>query len=104
MKIERTSDGKIELRLSGDSEHFKRLANAVREILDGQWIEQIDSFDQSYWDLDVQGRKITLHREHYLGVSVFCNDEAPLRSLLEQLQRTFEDIELRPDLKEGAGA
>lgn len=90
MKIERTPSGKIELRVSEDPENFKQLAEVVRTKLRGRWTEQLDYFDQSYWDLDVQGNRITVHREHYLGVSVFCEDVAPLRSLLEQLQREFE--------------
>jgi hypothetical protein len=92
MKIERTSTGKIELRLSDDPDQFKRLAEVVRKKLEGRWTEQLDEFDQSYWDLDVGGKKITVHREHFLGVSVFCDDDAPLRSLLEDIQREFETV------------
>jgi hypothetical protein len=90
MKIERTPTGKLELRLSGDPDDFKRLAEVVRKKVDGHWTEQLDDLDQSYWDLDVKGKKITVHREHYLGVSVFCDDDASLRSLLEHLQRDLK--------------
>jgi hypothetical protein len=92
MKIEHTRTGKIELRLSEDPDRFKHLAEVVRKKLGGRWLEQIDDLDQSYWDLDVQGKKITVHREHYLGVSVFCDDDAGMRSLLEQLQHDFEAV------------
>lgn len=95
MKIERTPSGKIELRLSEDPDQFERLAESVRGRLQGRWSGQIDGFDQSYWDLDVQGKSITLHREHYLGVSVCCDDEVDLRSLLEELQRDFETTPAR---------
>ena len=90
MKIERTSTGKIELRLSDDPEQFEALAEVVRKTLAGTWIERLDQFDQSYWDLDVQGTTITVHREHFLGVSVFCDDESAKAELLERLKFSFE--------------
>jgi hypothetical protein len=86
MKIERTDTGLIELRLSEDPEQFVRLAEEVRTKLGGRWTEKIDGLDQSYWDLDVQGIVVTVHREHYLGVSVFGKDEPGRRSVLEKLQ------------------
>lgn len=89
MKIERTDTGLLELRLSVDPEQFKNIADEVRTMLDGRWTDQINGLDQSYWDLDVDGHKITVHREHYLGVSVFCSDEPAKRLLLEQLHRAF---------------
>jgi hypothetical protein len=90
MNIERTSGGKIELWLSDDPKQFRRLAAFVKSKLGGHWAEQVDGLDQSYWDLEVQGKKITVHREHYLGVSVFSDDERSQHLLLEQLMRDFE--------------
>ena len=90
MKLERTSTGKIELRLSDDADRFKALAKAVRAKLGGRWAERLDYFDQSYWDLEVQGKIITVHREHFLGVSVFCDDEPAKTELLERLRLSFE--------------
>jgi hypothetical protein len=90
MNIERRAAGSIELRLSDDPDQFTFLAEAIRKKFAGRWTEQVDGLDQSYWDLDVQGKKITVHREHYLGVVVFCDDDAPGRLLLELLQRDFE--------------
>jgi len=86
MKIERTATGLIELRISDDPEQFKRLAEEIRKQLGGRWTEKVDGLDQSYWNLDVQGEKITVHREHYLGVSVFGDDQPTKRSILVRLQ------------------
>ena len=90
MKIERTDTGLVELRISDDSEQFKHLAEEVRNKLGGRWIEKLDGLDQSYWDLDVQGEKVTVHREHYEGVSVFCDDQPAKISVLERLQTLLE--------------
>lgn len=91
MKIERTDTGLIELRLSDDPEQFRRIAEEVRLKLGGCWTERLNDFDQSYWDLDVAGQKITVHREHYLGVSVFCRDEPAKRLVIERLRNVWED-------------
>ena len=80
----------VELRISDDPEQFKRLVEDIRKKLGGRWIEKLDGLDQSYWDLDVQGEKVTLHREHYLGVSVFCDDQPAKVSVLERLQSLLE--------------
>ena len=90
MNIERRTSGCIELRLSDDPDQFASLAEAIRKKLAGRWTQQTDGLDQSYWDLDVEGKKITVHREHYLGVIVFCDDDASGRLLLERLQRDLE--------------
>jgi hypothetical protein len=86
VNIERTPAGRLELRLSDDAERFRSIAETVRATLDGRWLEQVDGPDQSYWDLAVDGRKLTVHREHYLGVSIFCADEPASRALIERLQ------------------
>ena len=90
MKLERTPTGRVELRLSENPDDFSRLAEIVQKMLKGKWKKQLDGLDQSYWDLDVDGIILTVHREHYLGVSVFCfEDEAQVR-LLEKLKSAFE--------------
>jgi hypothetical protein len=77
MTIRQTPNGTIELRLSDNPDRFQSLGESVKEKLGARWADQIDGLDQSYWDLDVGGIKLTLQLEHYLGVSVFCEDSAP---------------------------
>lgn len=90
MKFERTNSGQIEIRLSYDPGQFRRIAEKVRTKLGGEWLARIDGLDQSYWDLNVAGQKITVHREHYLGVSVFSADDPSKRLLLERLLVEFD--------------
>ena len=97
MQLERTPTGRVELRLSKDPDEFRSLAGTVKKMLNGRWKTQADGLDQSYWDLEVDGITITVHREHYLGVSVICDmDEAKVR-LLERLKVAFEADELLKD-------
>jgi Protein of unknown function (DUF3630) len=91
MNVERTDTGLLEIRLSDDPDQFDNLAEIVRSQLDGTWTAQINGLDQSYWDLDVSGHKITVHREHYLGVSVSSSDEPAKWLLLERLQHLSAD-------------
>src|ERR1043166_9521294 len=90
MKIVRRPTGNFELRISDDSGQFRLLAEKVRKTLGGRWIEKLDGLDQSYWDLDVQGGIVTVHREHYLGVFVFCDDQPAQIRVLERLQSLWE--------------
>jgi hypothetical protein len=89
MNIERMAAGQIAISLSRDSDDFVRFAEIARKKLGGKWIAKIDGLDQSYWDLDVQGEKITVHREHYMGVSVLADDVPAKRAMLEILQRDW---------------
>lgn len=86
MNIARTPAGQLELRLSDDTERFRSIAENIKATFGGRWLAQVDGPDQSYWDLEVDGRKLTVHREHYLGVVVFCDDEPASRALLERLR------------------
>jgi hypothetical protein len=90
MKLERTPTGLIEIQLSDDESQFLHFAELVRKVLKGKWTEKINGLDQTYWDLEVQGQIITLHREHYLGVSVFCKDKPEEIAVLERLKEILE--------------
>lgn len=92
MNIERRPSGKIGVQLTEDSDQFCELAELVRAALGGEWLQQLDHHDQSYWDLDVHGMKLTVHREHYLGVFVFCEDAPAHRELLERHLPDFENM------------
>ena len=85
MKLERPPTGRGELRLSGDADRFRAIADDVQKKLKGEWRERVDGMDESYWDLEVGGQTITVHRQHYLGVSVICDDEPAKIALLERL-------------------
>ncbi len=50
---------------------FERSADLLAEAFRGRWSEQADGLDQRYWDLAVGDVKVTLHLEHYLGISLF---------------------------------
>jgi hypothetical protein len=65
------ADWVAELQLADDPDYFRRTAESLRALLGGEWSAQLDDFDQSYWDLSTSNGVITVHREHYLGVSAW---------------------------------
>lgn len=68
---------------------FCHTAYTLEEALDGTWTAQLDGGDQIYWDLAADGGKITLHQEHFLGISIYVaadlgDDHEPSMRLLEK--------------------
>jgi hypothetical protein len=53
---------------------FDRSAYLLAQAFQGRWSEQADGLDQRDWDLVVGGVKVTLHLDHYLGISLFPAD------------------------------
>ena len=68
-----TEGERTEAHLSGDSDWrlFERIAGLIAEGFNGRWVEKLDGPDQRYWDVEIGGLKLTLHSEHYLGISLF---------------------------------
>lgn len=66
-------NGRTVARLSATAswELFDSIANAMEIRFGGRWINKLDGFDQRYWDLEIDEVVLTLHLEHYLGISLF---------------------------------
>jgi hypothetical protein len=64
-------DWVTELHLARDPDRFRQIAESFQSLLGGEWTAQLDGLDQSYWDLSTSGGVVTVHREHYLGVSAW---------------------------------
>lgn len=65
--------------VSGNSDWllFERVAAALESGLPCKWICRLDGIDQRYWDLEAESGRLTLHLEHYLGITLFASREAP---------------------------
>ncbi|MNP44365.1 hypothetical protein D3C76_1382270 [compost metagenome] len=62
----------------------------LEQGLGGCWEQKLDALDQRYWDLSVDERTLTVHLEHYLGISVVIPDNADkiAKSVLALLKLT----------------
>jgi len=71
---------KSELHISSESNWtlFERIAEFLERELNGIWLEKADGIDQRYWDLKIGNEVLTLHLEHYLGISAFSNSKSLL--------------------------
>lgn len=69
--IYQSRGGRTEATLSDNPEDLCRVARLIEEGFRGEWVKMLNGLDQSYWDYSVTGVMLTLHREHYLGVSLY---------------------------------
>lgn len=67
---------RIEVSEEADWKLFEDVAGVIEQGLGGSWKERLDGPDQRYWDLLVDEHTLTLHLEHYLGISVVIPDSA----------------------------
>ena len=63
---------------------FELVASILEKELSGEWVEKADGLDQRYWDLKVGSQVITLHLEHYLGITIFSENDKDKSQLLKQ--------------------
>ena len=82
--------------LSRDSNGFlfKLIANKLAKAFPIQWKAQLDGWNQSYWDFEINGITLTLHLEHYLGICVYADkaktDYEKAYSTLKEIEKYFK--------------
>jgi len=102
-----TPDGssypQLEIAPQSDWALFDRIASVLAVELGGTWSERVDSHDERYRDLSTDSGRLTLHLQHYLGISLYptggADADARSLSLLDQAQA----ILARESLRSGEG-
>ncbi len=90
-KPDGTSYRQIQVSEESDWSLFDCVAALLRTGLPGRWIEKLDGLDQRYWDMKAGGGRLTLHLEHYLGITLYATAGADAEEeSLELLQRAYE--------------
>ncbi len=79
----------VELFRDSDEIIFRLIANELSEAFDVEWKTKLDGFDQRYWDFNCKGIALTLHLEHFLGISIFFEKTEPS---IENAKRVLEEI------------
>ncbi|MDC7998953.1 hypothetical protein [Gilvibacter sediminis] len=76
--------------------HSEKLFAAVdwyiQNKLGGDLVESIEGLDQKYLDYRLSEGIITLHWEHYLGISVHAESSEELIKYLDQIKAEFSSI------------
>ena len=49
---------------------FEVVAEVIVTKFNGRIVKKLDGIDQRYWDVCISDNIITLHWEHYLGISL----------------------------------
>jgi hypothetical protein len=76
---------KLQVTKNPDSKIFNQVANFIIEKLEGKLTEQVDGIDQVYWDFKIDKNQLTLHSEHFLGISVYGERSKQTEHLLERV-------------------
>lgn len=83
-----------ELFRDSDGSVFQLIANELSKVFNIHWITKIDGLDQRYWDFEFNGTTLTLHLEHYLGISIYVKksemDIESARQVLEEIGDYFK--------------
>jgi hypothetical protein len=96
MKIDyKTRNGKVKAHLSENSDWdlFNQIAELITKEFNLRWIEKADGLDQRYWDFEIEDVKLTLHLEHYLGISLFtAKDDDKAKYLVKTIGNYLETV------------
>ena len=65
---------RCEAAISDDSDWmlFNGVADAILRRFKGKLVERLDGLEERYWDIEIRGRIVTLHLQHYLGIVLFA--------------------------------
>ena len=80
-----------EIFRDSDDSVFQLIADELTEVFDIQWKTKLDGFDQRYWDFRFKGTILTLHLEHYVGISIFVKKPEMNRESAEQVLEEIVD-------------
>jgi hypothetical protein len=86
MKYSKTLTGDLELHICDNEDRFVEVAQKIQVVTNGLFGEKADGLDQSYWDIVINGSLYTIHRDHYLGVSIFSG-ATDAKKIFEKIER-----------------
>lgn len=78
----------MEILITDNSDEvlFRKIAKLLLENYKIQYIEKLEGLDQSYLDFNYKNNKYTLHREHYIGISLITeNEKNDLESIIKDI-------------------
>jgi len=80
----------LEITSESNESLFNDIAHYLESAFKGKWATKINGLDQRYWDLEIGPTLLTLHLEHYLGISLFPTNKADVVESLRLLQKAHE--------------
>jgi hypothetical protein len=91
MRYSATRQGNLELVITDEADwsQFERLAGAICARFDARIVERLDGLDERYWNLEMGDQTVTLHLQHYLGISLYASS-AEGESLVRRIGQFLE--------------
>lgn len=65
----------IQLSEHSDYERFNRIEHLISSKYEIEWLDKLTGIDQRYWDFKIANETITLHLEHFCGISLYTANE-----------------------------
>jgi|SRR5918992_1324398 hypothetical protein len=99
MKVEFSNnrEGRCEALISESTDWrlFNKVAKLIVKKFNGRLVEKLDGLEQRYWDIEIEGEILTLHSEHYIGISLFPqNKEA--NEVVKAVGEYLASVDLTP--------
>jgi hypothetical protein len=68
-----SKDERSEAAISDDSDWmlFNGVADAILRKFKGKLVVRLDGLEERYLDIEIRGRIVTLHLQHYVGIVLF---------------------------------
>ena len=85
---------RCEAAISDDSDWmlFNGVADAVLRRFKGKLVERLDGLEERYWDIEIRGRIVTLHLQHYVGIVLFAEKKEE-NDLIREVGAYLETIQ-----------
>ncbi len=91
--IEDVKGYSLNISEKSDWQLFNKVADEIINRFNGKIVERLDGLEQRYWDIEIDGKVLTMHLEHYCGISLFAKNDlaneliAVISNYLKQISR-----------------
>lgn len=84
-------NGKIDVLISPnpDWKLFEVIFEKIQKAFEITLISKLDGIDERYWDFKTNNGLITLHLQHFLGISLFPSEDASLNKEVIKIAEMF---------------
>ncbi|MCP9492925.1 MAG: DUF3630 family protein [Pyrinomonadaceae bacterium MAG19_C2-C3] len=74
--IEDEQDVSLIVTDEADWKLFDEIGNEIVQKFEGRIVERLEGLEQRYLDIQIADSTVTLHLEHFMGISIFARDKA----------------------------
>lgn len=90
MKPQKTSE--IIISSKRNDTLFEKISRILKDEFKVSFTQKIDGINQKYWDFKIDNFQLTLHSEHYLGISIFGPESKEVDEILSQIKNKLNSL------------